>query len=204
MSPISAAVQGEPWSTWNGPASTTQWDSTIRRCFSGKLSPGLYRGGSSEAVAEILPFKKDSFDALFCECVLSILNDGVAALCEFARVLKEGGFLIISDVFGQGGPGRGQPEAKSQGLRTKGLLAKEDLLGLLTRLGFSLLLWEEHERLLKEFVARMILAGERLPDPWGCRQGQEQKKTDRPQESATSSWLPGSGSRFSVSRKQRR
>ena len=53
--------------------------------------------------------------------------------------------------------------------------------GPLTRLGFSLLLWEEHERLLKEFVARMILAGERLPDPWGCRQGQEKRKANRPQ-----------------------
>ena len=138
--------------------------------------PRLVRGR-----AEILPFKKGSFDALFCECVLSILTDRSAALREFARVLKEGGFLIVSDVFGQGGPGRVQPETKSQGLPTKGLLAKEDLLGVLTGLGFSLLLWEEHERLLKEFVARMILAGERLPDPWGCRQGQEKKKVNRPQ-----------------------
>jgi SAM-dependent methyltransferase len=131
--------------------------------------------------AEILPFKKGSFDALFCECVLSILRDRLAALHEFARALKEGGLLIVSDVFGQGGPGRGQPETKSQGLPTKGLLAKEELLGVLTRLGFSLLLWEEHERLLKEFVARMILVGERLPDPWGCRQGQEKRKANRPQ-----------------------
>ena len=56
---------------------------------------------------------------------------------------------------------------------------KKDLLGLVTRLGFSLLLWEEHERFLKEFVARMILAGEHLPDPWGCRRRQEGTKTVR-------------------------
>lgn len=131
--------------------------------------------------AETLPFKNGFFDALFCECVLSILRDRIAALREFARALKEGGFLIVSDVFGQGNPKRGQPETKSQGLPTKGPLAKEDLLGFLRRLGFSLLLWEEHQRLLKEFVARMILAGERLPDPWGCRQGQEKRKANRPQ-----------------------
>jgi hypothetical protein len=71
-------------------------------------------------------------------------------------------------------------EERSQRLPAKGRLAKEDLLGLLTRLGFSLLLWEEHERLLKEFAARMILAGVRLPYPWVCGQGQERKKTDRP------------------------
>jgi len=134
-------------------------------------------------LAEILPFKKGSFDALFCECVLSVLRNRLSALHEFGRVLKEGGFLIVSDVFGQSSPGRGQAETKSQGLPTKGLLAKPDILGVLTRLGFSLLLWEEHEGFLKEFVARMILAGERLPDPWRCRQGQENSKANRPQVS---------------------
>jgi ubiquinone/menaquinone biosynthesis C-methylase UbiE len=133
--------------------------------------------------AEILPFKKGSFDAVFCECVLSIITDRLSVLREFARVLKETGFLILSDVFGQSNPKRGEPETKSQGLLRKKLLTKQDLLSVLTRLGFSPLLWEEHERLLKEFVARMILAGERLPDPWGCRQGQEKRKANRPQMS---------------------
>jgi SAM-dependent methyltransferase len=147
----------------------------------GEAVPRLVRGRLVRGRAEILPFKKGFFDALFCECVLSILRDRAASLHEFVRVLKEGGFLIVSDVFGQGCLGRGQPETKSQELPTIGLLAKEDLLGFLRRLGFSLLLWEEHQRLLKEFVARMILAGERLPDPWGCRQGQEKRKANHPQ-----------------------
>ena len=138
------------------------------------VSARLVRGG-----AETLPFKRGSFDALFCECVLSILGDRMAALCECARVLKEEGFLIVSDVFGQGAPGQGRPGEESQELGTKGLLAKEDLFGLLELLGFSLLLWEEHKWFLKEFMARMILAGQRLPDPWGCRQGPVGKKTDR-------------------------
>jgi SAM-dependent methyltransferase len=145
----------------------------------GEAVPRLGSGRFVRGLAERLPFKKGSFDALFCECVLSILSDGTKALREFARVLKEGGFLIVSDVFGQGTPGQGHVEGKPQGLLAKGLPAKEDLLDLLTRLGFSLVLWEEHERLLKEFAARMILAGVRLPYPWACRQGQEQKKADR-------------------------
>jgi arsenite methyltransferase len=145
----------------------------------GEAVPRLGFEGIVRGRAETLPFKKGSFDALFCECVLSILSDRITALREFARVLKEGGFLIVSDVFGQGGPGRGQPETRSQGLTTIGLLAKEDLAGVLTKFGFSLLLWEEHERLLKEFVAWMILAGERLPAPWGCRQEQEKWKSKR-------------------------
>jgi len=131
--------------------------------------------------AEILPFKGGSFDAVFCECVLSILTNRLAVLREFTRVLKETGFLILSDVFGQGNPNCGKPETKPQELLTKELITKQDLVGVLPRLGFSLLLWEEHERLLKEFVARMILAGKRLPDPWGRRQTQENRKANRPQ-----------------------
>lgn len=146
----------------------------------GEAVPRLGSGRLVRGRAETLPFKKGSFDALFCECVLSILSDRITALRECARVLKEGGFLIVSDVFAQGGPGQGRPEGNAQRLLAKGLLAKEDLLDLLTRLGFSLLLWEEHERLLKEFAARMILAGVRFPDAWACRQAQERKETDRP------------------------
>jgi SAM-dependent methyltransferase len=145
----------------------------------GEAAPRLRSGELVQGRAEALPFKKASFDALFCECVLSIVDDRITALHEFARVLKEGGFLIVSDLFGQAGLGRGRSDGESQGFQTKGVLAKDDLLDLLSRLGFSILLWEEHERLLKEFVARLILAGERLPDPWGGRKGQDEKKKGR-------------------------
>jgi arsenite methyltransferase len=144
------------------------------------LGEALHRLGAGRFVrgqAEILPFKKDSFDALFCECVLSILADRITALREFARVLKEGGLLIISDVFRQTSPKQEPFDQEPQQLRAKGLLAKEDFLGLLAKHGFSLLLWEEHQRLLREFAARMILAGASFPYSWACGQGQE--KTDR-------------------------
>jgi len=138
--------------------------------------PRLVLGRLIRGRAETLPFKKGFFDALFCECVFSLLGDRTTAFWEFERVLKDGGFLIVSDIFGRGGSGERESGAKSKEFRAKGLLAKEDLLGLLARFGFSLLLWEEHEKLLKEFAAHLILAGERLPDQWACRQDQEGKK----------------------------
>jgi arsenite methyltransferase len=146
----------------------------------GEADPRLVSGWLVRGRAETLPFKSGVVDALFCECVLSILRDRLTALREFARVLRQGGFLIVSDVFDRGNPGQKEPEPKSQQLKTEGFLAKEDLLGLLTRLGFALLLWEKHDRFLKEFVARMILADQPLPDIWGYRQGREAKKTERP------------------------
>ena len=138
------------------------------------MSAQLLRG-----LAEALPFKGLLFDALFCECVLSILKDGVKALHECARVLREGGFLILSDVFARNGHPWERPEDNRRRFPLRPPFVKQDLLGFLEGLGFSVLLWEEHERLLKEFVARMILAGIRPPDSWGCRMAWGTEKKGR-------------------------
>lgn len=129
--------------------------------------------------AGYLPFKESSFDALFFECVLSIFSDKTAPIFESVRVLKDGGFLIISDVFTTGGAG--PVERGPQQLPPDGIFTKDDILRTLTGLGLSLFAWEEHEKLLKEFVAQLILAGQCLPDPWGYGAGfGTMKKADRP------------------------
>jgi arsenite methyltransferase len=126
--------------------------------------------------AEELPLKTHAFDALFCECVLSILSNRVSALNEFARALRNNGFLIISDVFRQENPDQREKPAESEKVMANGLQRKEEIIGLLAELGFSLVLWEEHEKSLKEFAARMILAGERIPSPWICNKGKGMNK----------------------------
>jgi arsenite methyltransferase len=139
--------------------------------------PALVTGRIVCGRAEALPFKEDRFHALFCECLLSLLSHRAGALGEFARVLKDEGFLVISDLFLRGGTERLQLEGRSE-IDAPGLPTKEGLLHVMTRLGFSLLLWEEQEQLLKEFAVRMIFAGKDLSDLWACGQGQEWKKTD--------------------------
>jgi ubiquinone/menaquinone biosynthesis C-methylase UbiE len=146
----------------------------------GEVASSMSRVRLIRGSAEMLPFKEGSFDALFCECVVSILADRLGVLCEFERVLKKGGHLIVSDVFNQDDPHRGETAIASQGLLPDGVLTKKFLLSVLNGLGFSLLLWEEHERFLREFVARMILAGQCLPEPWRNKQGIKGKTTDRP------------------------
>lgn len=43
-----------------------------------------------------LPFKDESFDTIFCSQVLEHLSDPRLALGEISRVLKKGGYLILS------------------------------------------------------------------------------------------------------------
>lgn len=129
--------------------------------------------------AETLPFRDNSFDALLCECVLSVIHDKERALDEFGRILNRDGFLIMSDVFSRGGVGENfvpgkKPWPGSGGLPTKGRLCK-----WLKGHGFSSLLWEEHEGLLREFFVRMIFAGHKIPKLWRGRQGQGEEGAGR-------------------------
>lgn len=48
--------------------------------------------------AENLPFPDDSFDAVICECALCTFPAKAAAAAEFARVLRPGGRVGITDV----------------------------------------------------------------------------------------------------------
>ncbi len=51
-----------------------------------------------EASALDMPLADNLFDAVICECAVSTFDDKPAAAAEFARVLKPGGLLGISDM----------------------------------------------------------------------------------------------------------
>ncbi len=52
--------------------------------------------------ANALPFPDGSFDAVVCECALSTFADQPSAAAEFARVLKPGGVIGLSDMAVEG------------------------------------------------------------------------------------------------------
>ncbi len=136
--------------------------------------PQMISGQLVKGRAQILPFRNSSFDALFCECVLSLLDDKAAAVRESARVLKDGGYLVLSDLFDAGASESQAEGSHSRGPEmTKAFPSKECLLDTLSQFGLALVLWEEHEQYLREFVARLILAGEWLT---GLPCGQEHRR----------------------------
>lgn len=51
-----------------------------------------------QADAEQLPMADASFDAVMCECAFCTFPDKAKAACEFARVLRQGGRVGISDL----------------------------------------------------------------------------------------------------------
>jgi arsenite methyltransferase len=65
----------------------------------------LVRGGTAAFVtgdAAALPFPDASFDAVVCECAVSTFADQPRVAAEFARVLKPGGALGVTDMVVEG------------------------------------------------------------------------------------------------------
>ena len=94
-----------------------------------------------------LPYEDDSVDGIFCECGFSLLEP-YAALAEFARVMKTGGTLLLSDLYSRSKGGR------MGALRVH---SKEEFGALLTRYGFDLRFFEDHTDALKSFLAQQII-----------------------------------------------
>lgn len=110
-------------------------------------------------LAEELPVRRDSLDGIVCECVLSLLHEPHGAVMEFARVLREEGCLIVSDLYdrrvacdtvgAKGAACEGLP-----GIRTLGETER-----MISEAGFQVLLLEDHTTCLKEMAAQQLLSG---------------------------------------------
>ena len=107
-----------------------------------------------QARLESLPFRNEVFDGIICECVLSLT--GVAlSLKEFGRLIREGGFLVVSDLYRKGShDGEGTAPAGVT------LFRKDHVTGLLDEMGFRVMNWEDRTDDLRRFAAQMILTGD--------------------------------------------
>jgi arsenite methyltransferase len=113
--------------------------------------------------AEALPFADRSIDAILAECSFSLVEDRVRALMECARVLVDGGRLILTDLYAR------QPDALTAAPRGScaTLLVREDLEASLAGAGFTVDLWEDHSRALRECAARFLFEHGSLDGLWG-------------------------------------
>ena len=120
-----------------------------------------------------LPFASGLFSAVFCECVLSLLENQTRALAEFHRVLCPGGHLVVADLYWRSPerPDKGScPTARGC---LAGALPRPQLEQQIEGAGFALDLWEDHSEHLKRLAAKLVWDGIRVTDLWGaaCRPG---------------------------------
>ncbi len=118
-------------------------------------APGVALGERLQFVqadGERLPFQDSAFDALICECSYCTFPNKAAAAREFARVLRPGGALGVTDVT-IAGP---LPESLRSLLAWAACLADAQRAGDYVRqfkgAGFTVTAVEDHSRLLKSLV----------------------------------------------------
>jgi len=103
-----------------------------------------------------LPFAPNSFDAILAECTFSLFGPPGQVMDKLSPLLKEGGFLIVSDLCT-----RAPHElTKLNALNPTGCLAGAFESGVFTNelkaKGYSLQQWEEHAELLKEMLQPVV------------------------------------------------
>jgi SAM-dependent methyltransferase len=115
--------------------------------------PGLrlIRGNAVE-----LPVKDETFQALFCECVLSLTPDPVGVLKEFHRVLIPGGFLLLTDLYPRVPQIQEKSNSSAVNCCLNGAMGKDQIHSITTRAGFNIFLSEDHTPLLKVLAGKMV------------------------------------------------
>jgi SAM-dependent methyltransferase len=120
------------------------------------LRNGAGHLGAACTPGDCLPFAADQMDAILAECSLSAMGDPHSTLTEFRRVLRPGGWLLLSDVYARDPAGIPALRALPLSCGLGGALPQADLAAHLQAHGFEILTWEDHSEVLKYLTAQII------------------------------------------------
>lgn len=124
----------------------------VREAGAAQFHPPITKGD-----AHWLPVADARLDAVFMECSLSLTERPANVLLECRRVLKSGGWLILSDIYA-----RNPLSAKTTefGVRTClfGAVGEEAAKELVTAAGFAIHHWANHSFWLKQLAGQLVFA----------------------------------------------
>jgi len=121
-----------------------------------------------QGTADKLPFPGQCFSAVFCECVLSLVQDHLLVLKEFVRVLKPEGYLILSDVYARMADETLSLRHLPVHCCIKGAITRSQIVDMTEGSGLTLVLWEDHSALLKQLAAQLVFACGSLNAFWAA------------------------------------
>lgn len=117
---------------------------------------------------EQLPFADESFDCVFAECTLSLMDSLDSAVKQVYRVLKENGWLIITDVYAQNPEAAAKLGNYSSNRCLRGMHDLNQLSKRLEQVGFSISCLEDHSQYLKELVVKIGFSYGSMSEFWNA------------------------------------
>jgi arsenite methyltransferase len=121
-----------------------------------------------ESPGEQLPLAAEQFAAVLTECSLSVMKHSDRALREFLRVLRAGGYLILSDLYARNPAGVDALQRLPIDSCLCGAVSPAEVIDRVETAGFKVVRWEDHTQALNAFAAQLIWANGSLQQFW-CR-----------------------------------
>lgn len=114
-----------------------------------------------------LPFEDGSFECVLAECTLSLMNDLHVTLKEVNRVLENGGWFVINDVYAKNADALKEMDTFSMTSCMRGMHNLPALKEALEKMGFEVMLLEDCSQLLKELMVKIIFSHGSMSAFWG-------------------------------------
>ena len=120
---------------------------------------------------EKLPFQSESFTCVFAECTLSLMEDMNSALKETFRVLKDGGRLVVTDVYAKNPQEVEELRPFAMNSCLRGLHDLTKLEETLRETGFVVFYREDCSDLLKELMVQTVFTFGSMAAFWNVTSG---------------------------------
>lgn len=108
--------------------------------------------------ADKIDYADDHFDAVFCECFLSTVDEPIQVLREVRRVLRPTGALAVSDLYLREPDAVVLPMSLTTQSCLRGARDKEAAVALLEDAGFVVEFWRDRSEALKGLMAALVFA----------------------------------------------
>ena len=103
-----------------------------------------------------VPLSSSSQDAILMECALSLSNQTNPSLAEFVRLLRPGGWLVVTDIYIRELNNPHATDYLSDTSCLSGAQTEENIREMINQAGFSIQIWQDQTQALKQWMAHMI------------------------------------------------